>query len=324
MRGVPQAPQKRKPSGFSRPHDAQIVTGRVYDAPPPPARGRFRRAVYDGTLTPDPTEITLRNRLTLSYVDQGNPSAPAVVLLHGLVDSWRSFDRVLPHLPASVRAIVPSQRGHGDSDRPETGYRTRDFASDVGLLMDALGLTSAVVHGLSSSSLVAQRFAIDNPGRTAGIVLEGSFATLRGNQAAESVVASAISTLREPIDPDFVRGFQAGILAQPVPQAFLDTLVREGLKVPARVWREAFEGLLQDDHSAELRDITAPTLILWGDRDAVIGRDQQDVLASGIPTSELAVYAGCGHALHWEEPRRFAADLVAFVQRASAPIGVSD
>jgi pimeloyl-ACP methyl ester carboxylesterase len=275
-------------------------------------------------LTPDPTEITLRNRLTLSYVDQGSRSAPAVVLLHGLVDSWRSFERVLPHLPASVRAIVPSQRGHGDSERPATGYRTRDFASDVALLLDALGVTSAVVHGLSSSSLVAQRFAIDNPGRTAGIVLEGSFATLRGNQAVTSAVASSISTLRDPIDPDVVRGFQAGILARPVPQAFLDTLVGENLKVPARVWREAFEGLLQDDHSAELQAIQAPALILWGDRDALIGRDQQEVLASGIHNSELTAYAGGGHALHWEEPRRFAADLVAFVERASASIRASD
>jgi pimeloyl-ACP methyl ester carboxylesterase len=171
-------------------------------------------------LTPDPTEITLRNRLTLSYVDQGSRSAPAVVLLHGLVDSWRSFERVLPHLPASVRAIVPSQRGHGDSERPATGYRTRDFASDVALLLDALGVTSAVVHGLSSSSLVAQRFAIDNPGRTAGIVLEGSFATLRGNQAVTSAVASSISTLRDPIDPDVVRGFQAGTSPGPCRRRF--------------------------------------------------------------------------------------------------------
>lgn len=269
-------------------------------------------------MKPDPTKITLRSRLTLSYVDQGDRSAPAVVLLHGLADSWRSFERVLPHLPASLRAIVPSQRGHGDSDRPKTGYRTQDFASDVALLLDALGLTSAVIHGLSSSSLVAQRFAIDNPGRTAGIVLEGSFATLRGNKEVEEAVASAISTLRDPIDPEFVREFQAGTLAQSVPQAFMDTLARENLKVPARVWRAAFEALLQDDHSPELQAIKAPALILWGDQDALIGRDQQDVLASGIPNSELVVYEGAGHALHWEEPQRFAADLVAFVERVMA------
>lgn len=265
-------------------------------------------------MTPNPTTIRLRNRLTLSYVDQGDRSGPAVVLLHGLADSWRSFERVLPHLPASLRAIAPSQRGHGDSDRPEAGYRPQDFASDVAQLLDALELTSAVIHGVSSSSLVAQRFAIDNPGRTAGIVLEGSFATLRGNKGVEESVASAISTLRDPIDPEFVREFQAGALAQSVPQAFLDALMGENLKVPARVWRAAFEGLLQADHTPELQAIKATALILWGDQDALIGRDQQDVLASGIPNSELVVYAGAGHALHWEEPQRFAADLVAFVE----------
>ena len=275
-------------------------------------------------MTSSSATITLRNRLTLSYVDRGDRSAPAVVLLHGLADSWRSFERVLPHLPASLRAIAPSQRGHGDSDRPETGYRTQDFASDVAQLLDALDLTSAVIHGLSSSSLVAQRFAIDNPGRTTGIVLEGSFATLRGNKEVAESVASAISTLRDPIDPEFVREFQAGALAQSVPQAFMDALVRENLKVPARVWRAAFEGLLQDDHTAELQAIEVPTLILWGDQDALIGRDQQDVLTTGIPDSELVVYAGAGHALHWEEPQRFAADLVAFVERVVDGVSRSD
>jgi pimeloyl-ACP methyl ester carboxylesterase len=55
-------------------------------------------------MTLEPTTITLRNRLTLSYVDQGNRSAPAVVLLHGLADSWRSFERVLPHSLSSQAA----------------------------------------------------------------------------------------------------------------------------------------------------------------------------------------------------------------------------
>ena len=58
---------------------------------------------------------------------------------------------------------------------------------------------------------------------------------------------SAVSRLTDPIDPGFVREFQESTLAQPVPQAFLDTIVQESLKVPARVWRAAFEGFLEDD-----------------------------------------------------------------------------
>jgi pimeloyl-ACP methyl ester carboxylesterase len=89
-----------------------------------------------------------------------------------------------------VRAIAVSQRGHGDSDKPEAGYRIRDFAADLAGFFNALGLASAVIVGHSSHGLVAQRFALDHPSRTAGIVLESAFATLRGNPDAARFVAS--------------------------------------------------------------------------------------------------------------------------------------
>ncbi len=262
-----------------------------------------------------PTTVSLRNGLTLSYVEQGDRHAPVVVLLPGLTDSWRSFERVLGCIPLSFRAIAVSQRGHGDSDKPESGYRIRDFASDLADFFAALNLARAVVVGHSSHGLVAQRFAIDNPTRTTGMVLEGSFATLRGNENLEQFVASMISNLRDPIDPDFVRAFQTGTFIKPVPQSFIDAMVADALKVPAHVWRSAFESLLQEDHTSELQAIEAPTLIVWGDQDGLIHRNQQDELASGIRGAELVVYKGVGHSPHWEEPERFAADLVAFLER---------
>lgn len=265
-------------------------------------------------MTLDPRMIRLRNGLELSVVDQGSRSSAAIVLVPGLTDSWRAFELVLPHLPASVRAIAPSLRGHGDSDKPDSGYRTKDFASDVAALLDALELTRAVIVGHSSSGLVAQRFAIDNPARTAGILLEGSLASFRSNPAAEEFVTSTIRALRDPLDPEFVREFAEGT-TRTVPGPFMDTMVAESLKVPARVWRAAFEGLLQDDHTAELGTIRAPALLIWGDQDTLVSRDHQDVLASGIPHAELVVYEGVGHTAHWEEPRRFAADLAAFTER---------
>jgi pimeloyl-ACP methyl ester carboxylesterase len=264
-----------------------------------------------------PTTVSLPSGLTLSYVVQGHRDAPAVVLLHGLTDSWRSFERVLPHLPVSVRAVAVSQRGHGDSDKPEGGYRIRDFASDLADFLDRLNLARAVIVGHSSHGLVAQRFAIENPLRTAGIVLESSFATLRGNKDAETFVAS-ISTLRDPIDPDFVREFQEATFLKPVPRSFIDAALADTMKVPAYVWRAAFEGLLLEDYTTELRAIEVPTLIVWGDQDALIPRERQDELASGIPDAELVVYEGVGHSPHWEEPERFAADLVVFVDRVGS------
>lgn len=265
-------------------------------------------------MTPVIKSIELPNRVRLPYVEQGDPSGIPLLFLHGLSDSWHSFELVLPHLPAFIHAFALTQRGHGDADRPAAGYRTRDFAADVAAFANAVGLGPVFVVGHSMGSTNAQRFAIDHPERTLGIVLAASFATYRSNPVVVDFWESAVSRLTDPIDPGFVREFQASTLAQPVPQAFLDTIVQESLKVPARVWRATFEGFLEDDCAGELGKLKAPSLILWGTRDAFCPRREQDALLTAIPGSRLVVYENAGHALHWEEPMRFAADLVAFAQ----------
>jgi non-heme chloroperoxidase len=109
-----------------------------------------------------------------SMSSRGTAGGVPVVMLHGISDSWRSFERVLPHLPPSVRAIAVTQRGHGDSSKPDTGYRTRDFAADVAALADGLGLERFIVVGHSMGSAHAIRFAIDFPERIARTGRAGS------------------------------------------------------------------------------------------------------------------------------------------------------
>jgi pimeloyl-ACP methyl ester carboxylesterase len=98
-------------------------------------------------------------------------------------------------------------------------------------------------------------------------------------------------------------------------------VVQESLKVPARVWRDAFAAMLDIDVSAGLRSIAAPALILWGDRDLVAPASEQDALADAIRASRLVVYPETGHALHWESPERCAADLAQFCGQISAGDG---
>lgn len=179
--------------------------------------------------------------------------------------------------------------------------------------MDALALDKAVIVGTSMGSVVAQRFAIDYRERTLGLVLAAAATSWRTPVPLE--LWEVVSALDDPIDPDFVRAFQESTLAQPVPPAFLDTVVSEGLKVPARVWRAALrEGHLEADLADGLNRITAPTLIVSGQHDAVHPAGEYAAFARAIPGAQLIVYANAGHALHWEEPQRFAADLVAFIE----------
>jgi len=252
--------------------------------------------------------------VTLPFAEQGDPSGVPVLLLHAIADSWRSFEPVLSHLPESIHAFALTQRGHGDASRPEAGYRVQDFAADLAAFMDVLQLEAAVIVGGSSGGFTARRFAVDHPEYTLGLVFVGSPATLRDKPGVLELWDSTISKLTDPVDPAFVREFVENTLAQPAPQAFLETIVRENLKVPARVWKATCEGLLEDDFLGELGKIGAPTLIVWGDQDILLPRSDQEALAAAIAGSRLVVYAGAGHALYWEEPERFASDLVAFVE----------
>jgi non-heme chloroperoxidase len=272
-----------------------------------------QRETMKRTTTPKIKSVELPGRVKLPYVEQGDPSGVPVVLLHAIADSWRSFEPVLSELPESIHAFALTQRGHGDASRPARGYYSRDFAADLVAFMDALYLEAAVVVGGSSGGFVARRFAIDHPERTLGLVFLGSPAILRDKPGVQEMWDSTISELKDPISSDFVREFAESTLAQPVPQAFLETIVQENLKVPARVWRATFKGLLDDRSLRELYKIKAPTLILWGDRDAILPRSDQEFLATAITRSRLLVYTGAGHAFYWEEPGRVASDLAAFI-----------
>lgn len=261
--------------------------------------------------------VELSDQVRLPYVEQGSPSGAPLVLVHAVGDSWRSFECVLSHLPESTHAFALTLRGHGDASRPESGYRSRDFAADLVGFLDALGLEAAVIAGGSSGGLVAMRFAIDHPDRTLGLVLLGSPLTLGDKPAARALWDSTISKLTDPIDPDFVRRFAEGTVVRPVPEAFLAAMVQESLKAPARVWKATTEGLLEDDFSGELAGIQAPTLVVWGDCDTIPTREEQEMLAAGIPNARLLVYPGFGHAFYWEDPARVASDLAAFVEEVA-------
>jgi pimeloyl-ACP methyl ester carboxylesterase len=265
--------------------------------------------------------VKLRSGVTLEYVEQGDRSGVPVVLLHGYTDSWRSYERVLPHLPRSLRVFAVSQRGHGNSDRPVTGYEPRDFATDVVEFMDALAIPRAVIVGHSMGGSVAQRFAVDHRDRLRALVLIGAFFPKPANPQVREFWDASVSKLADPIDPGFVREFQTSTVAQPVPAEFLDDVIRQSLKVPARVWQAALKPFLTMDFARELTSVTIPTLILWGDRDAFTPRSEQDALQGAIRDSELVVFAGTGHCPNWEEPVRVAALLTRFVDRVAPQQG---
>lgn len=257
----------------------------------------------------------LRDGLELPYVEQGAPDGVAVVLLHAWLDSLRYFDQVMAALPERIRAFAFDQRGHGDAAKPAHGYELRDFADDVGAFMDAVGLDAAVLAGASSGGYVAQRFAVDRPGRTLGLALLGSPRSLRGPRPR---FADVLATLQDPIDAALVRELNEGMIARAVPEVVMAALCEENLKVPARVWRDAFEGLLAAEPPLDTGRISAPTLIVWGARDSLLPRADQETMAAEIAGARLVIYADVGHLPVIEAPQRVAADLTALCDAVAA------
>jgi pimeloyl-ACP methyl ester carboxylesterase/tetratricopeptide (TPR) repeat protein len=291
--------------------DVRLTSSRILTAEPAREGTVARTSVKEAIMV---KSISLPHGVTLQYAERGKPSGVPVLFLHGVTDSWRSFEPVLDRLPDTIRAFAITQRGHGGSSKPDHGYRYADMSQDVRGFMDALGLPAAVIVGHSMGGMVAQRFAADYPDRVAGLVLMGAFRTIGTSPDIREFWNATLATLADPVDPAMVREFQVSTLARPVPPEFLETVVSESLQVPARVWRDTFDGFLQTpDFTGELATLAAPTLIAWGERDTYARRPDQDALKTAIAGSRLITYSGAGHAFHWEDPDRFASDLVAFI-----------
>jgi pimeloyl-ACP methyl ester carboxylesterase len=257
--------------------------------------------------------VTLDTGVRLSYVEGGAPDGRPVIFLHGVTDSWRSFEGVLPRLPPSIRAFAISQRGHGDSSRPVAGYRFADFAADVRAFIDAMGLGPVALVGHSMGSGVAMQVAIDHPRLVSRLVLAAAFAGFDDPEFVE-FCRTSIAPLTDPIDEAYAREWQLSTLARPMDADHLDAIVAETLKVPARVWHETFAAFVNTPPFPQaLRGFGAPALLVWGDRDAYVPREHQDRLLAALPAGRLVVHEGAGHAIHWEDPDRFIADLTAFL-----------
>ena len=253
--------------------------------------------------------VHIATGVTVPYLEQGDPQAMAVLLLHAWVESSACFDRLLQEVPPTLRVFAMDQRGHGDADKPATGYALVNFADDIEAFMDAVGLQSAVLLGSSSGGYVAQQVAGQVP-RRVGLVLVGAPRSLQGWPA----FADEVDRLTDPVDPTWV---EESLTWFPryhhVPDWYIKDRIRDGLRVPAHVWMAGLAGLTTAVPPSESATITAPTLIIWGERDELLPLQDAYLLLAAIPGSRLIVYKDTGHVVLWEQPERVATDLADFV-----------
>ena len=265
-----------------------------------------------GTLKPRIKTIELSTKVKLEYAEQGNHDGIPVIFLHGITDSWHSFETVLTKLPASIHAFALTQRGHGNSSKPDNEYSPGNFSSDVAAFINQKKLGSVFIVGHSMGGVNAQQFALDHPQLIRGVVIVGSDPSFRNNPVVPEVYQEVLK-LEGTNDKKFMEEFQRSTLVKPIDSAYFNLFVAEGLKTPARVFKAAFRGIMEVDFTEELKKIKAPVLILWGAEDVICIRKGQDTMKQNIKNSKLLVYEATGHALHWEQPERFTKDLLDFI-----------
>jgi pimeloyl-ACP methyl ester carboxylesterase len=252
----------------------------------------------------------LATGVSLPYLERGEPSGQPLLLLHAWGESLQSFSRLLPLLPNAVRAIAMDQRGHGHADKPADAYEMADYVADLVAFQDVLGLGPCVLVGSSSGGYVAQHFALAEPARTAGLVLVGAPRSLRGRPP----FADEVDQLTDPINRGWVRSSLAWFeFHQPVPADYVEDRVDDGMRMPAHVWKQALAGLSDAPVPTESGMISAPTLIIWGERDNLLPLGDATRLAAAIPGSRLVTYESTGHMVLWEQPERIADDITAFI-----------
>jgi non-heme chloroperoxidase len=209
--------------------------------------------------------------------------------------------------PGATTRSLRTSAGFGNSDRRDGGYGIDDLAADAVAFLDAVGVERATVVGHSLGSFIARRVVVAHPERVARLVLIDSGASAV-NQATREVEAS-VRDLADPVPIEFARRFQASTVHVPLPEEFFEQIVAESIKTPARLWRQVFEGLLAFDDAEHLGRIAVPALLMWGERDELFSRQDQDRLVTAIPNARLRIYPETGHCPNWERPEQVAADL---------------
>lgn len=255
-------------------------------------------------------------------LDTGPPGARPVLLLHGIGGHLEAFAGTVPALAPHRRVVAYDLPGHGWSSTPaDRSYEVDGYVRHLAALLDLLQVPVADLVGLSLGGWIAGRFAIDVPQRVGRLVLVAP-----GGVRADPAVMGAIRRLStaatdRPTEAA-VRARLEWLMADPA--AVTDDLVAARLAVYRRPGAAAAMArvlCLQDPgvrarnllSPADWARITAPSLVVWGTRDATGDAGTGAELAGWLPDARFVRMDGAGHWPQFEDPGAFAAAVVPFL-----------
>jgi len=272
----------------------------------------------------------------IAYDDSGGDGMPPLVLVHGLSSSRETWTRLLPELTKRFRVLRFDQRGHGESSHVPGTYTLAHYMPDAISFCERIVGAPAVVAGHSLGGVVAAVLGRERPDLVRGVFLEDPplyraddeepsdtgvsrmfpvmyrvLTDMRARNAPigeyESMIGSApamngTGTLRDAFGDEGVRA-QARALAGLDPEVFTPAIDRTALA-----------------GAEPSRPILCPVAVLRADPalGAAFTDDDEKRFRETNPQSSVEVVAGASHAIHDEQPDRFLAELLRFVERIGA------
>jgi pimeloyl-ACP methyl ester carboxylesterase len=262
-----------------------------------PTSGRFVRA--------DDVDVYIQ--------EWGSKSGPVILLVHA-AGGWSGvWERTAQALSAAgYRVVAIDMPPLGYSERPATpAYSRADQARRVIATLDALGVQRAILLGHSFGARAVAEAALRRPERVAGLVLvSAALAHVLAWSPARKLIAAA--TLSNPLftktllktfvaNPESVTPYWVAVYQRPLN-------VRGTYSATADWLPELLDEPNNDSlssHSASFAPLTAPTLVLWGEKDTVTPLEQGQFIAKSISGARLVVIPGVGHLPPIEAEKAF-------------------
>lgn len=263
---------------------------------------------------------TATDGLRIHYEVTGFRKRPPVVLIQGLGAEKNAWNLQRAALALRWRTIALDNRGAGRSEKPDGTYDLEQMADDVVAVLDAAGVESAHVVGISMGGAISQIVALKHPQRVRSLTLVAT--ACRNHEWREELLAS----WAEIAETDGMATLGKEAARWTIgPRSFRRLVPTFGwlgalqFLNPAGAFVSQVRAILRTNDSelsADLANITCPTLVVVGNQDILTPRGDSEEIASLIPTAELVVISGGAHGLIVEHASTFNKVLLEFLARA--------
>ena len=257
--------------------------------------------------------------LSLNYEQQG--SGEPLILIPYLAADHACYAFQVAEYSKHFTCISLDLRGTGESESPRGAYTTQTLADDVAAFMQAMGLQSAHVAGLSLGAVVGMWLAGKHPDRVKSLSLHGAWpkTDLFSRTVVQSwqVMAKALGSVPEmTIQAIFPWCFTPDLYAaKPDYIESLAGFVRSRPAQSIESFLEQSNAVLGHDVEAQMSRITAPTQITVGRYDMLTSAGIAAGIKSAIRNSEMLVFEGCAHAALYQDVAGFNEKTLAFLKR---------